>query len=206
MRKKQNNQPKWKRALENKNESNYHKKIEDILKKLSPQYINSIPFLLMDRRNLTKALIRIELFKKILEIPGYIIECGSYRGNGLGLLLNLSSIYEPFNYNRKIIAFDTFEGFKNVSLQDPKNASEGDLDDTDIKIIEDTINAMDFNRPIGHVKKVELIKGDACTTIPKYIKDNPHLIVSFLYLDFDIYSPTKVALENFMSLIPKGEL
>ena len=85
MRKKQNNQPKWKRALENKNESNYHKKIEDILKKLSPQYINSIPFLLMDRRNLTKALIRIELFKKILEIPGYIIECGSYRGNGLGL-------------------------------------------------------------------------------------------------------------------------
>ena len=40
-----------------------------------------------------------------------------------------------------------------------KNASEGDLDDTDIKIIEDTINAMDFNRPIGHVKKVELIKG-----------------------------------------------
>lgn len=204
MHKKQNSQPRWKRALENKNESNYHKKIEDILKKLSPQYINSIPFLLMDRRNLTKALIRIELFKKILEIPGYIIECGSYRGNGLGLLLNLSSIYEPFNYNRKIIAFDTFEGFKNVSLQDPKNASEGDLDDTDVKIIEDTINAMDFNRPIGHVKKVELIKGDACTTIPKYIKDNPHLIVSFLYLDFDIYSPTKVALENFMNLIPKG--
>ena len=31
----------------------------------------------------------------------------------------------------------------------------------------------------------------------KYIKDNPHLIVSFLYLDFDIYSPTKVALELY---------
>ena len=64
---------------------------------------------------------------------------------------------------------------------------------------------MDFNRPIGHVKKVELIKGDACTTIPKYIKDNPHLIVSFLYLDFDIYSPTKL-FENFMALFQRGEL
>jgi len=63
---------------------------------------------------------------------------------------------------------------------------------------------MDLHRPIGHVKKVELINGDACTTIPKYVKDNPHLIVSFLYLDFDIYSPTKVALEHFMGLIPKG--
>ena len=204
MSKNMSKQPKWKRGLENKQESNYHKKIENILKNLSPQYTNSIPFLLMDRRNLSKALIRIELFKKILEIPGYIIECGTYRGNGLGLLLNLSSIYEPFNYNRKIIAFDTFKGFKNVSNQDPKNACDGDLNDTDIKVIENSINAMDLHRPIGHIKKVELINGDACTTIPKYVKENPHLIVSFLYLDFDIYSPTKVALEHFIKLIPKG--
>ena len=33
-------------------------------KKIISQYINSIPFLLMDRRNLTKALIRIEFLKK----------------------------------------------------------------------------------------------------------------------------------------------
>lgn len=43
-------------------------------------------------------------------------------------------------------------------------------------------------------------------TIPKYIKDNPHLIVSLLYLDLDLYEPTKIALHNFMPRMPKGSI
>ena len=54
--------------------------------------------------------------------------------------------------------------------------------------------------------KVELIKGDATKTIPKFIKDNPHTVVSLLYLDFDIYKPTKVAIENFIDRMPKGAI
>jgi hypothetical protein len=41
-------------------------------------------------------------------------------------------------------------------------------------------------------------------TIPIYVKENPHLIIAMLYLDFDLYEPTKVALENFLPLVPKG--
>ena len=36
--------------------------------------------------------------------------------------------------------------------------------------------------------------------------DNPHLVVSVLFLDFDLYEPTKVALEHFIPRMPKGAI
>ncbi len=32
------------------------------------------------------------------------------------------------------------------------------------------------------------------------------MIVSLLYLDFDLYEPTKIALENFFPRMPKGSV
>ena len=37
-----------------------------------------------------------------------------------------------------------------------------------------------------------------------FIKENPHLMVSLLFLDFDLYEPTKCALENFLPRMPLG--
>ena len=54
--------------------------------------------------------------------------------------------------------------------------------------------------------KVELVKGDISTTIPKYLKANSHTVVSLLYLDVDVYKPTKIALKNFISRMPKGAI
>jgi len=51
-----------------------------------------------------------------------------------------------------------------------------------------------------------LVKGDATKTIPKFVDENPHLVVSVLYLDFDIYEPTKVAIEQFVPRMPKGSM
>jgi hypothetical protein len=68
----------------------------------------------------------------------------------------------------------------------------------------EAIKEYDENRFINQISKVELIRGDASVTIPKYIGDNPHLVISLLFLDFDIYKPTSVALRNFLPRIPKG--
>src|SRR3546814_7197955 len=59
-------------------------------------------------------------------------------------------------------------------------------------------------RFIGHVNKVKLVRGDATKTIPAFVEENPHLLVSLLYLDFDLYEPTRVALEHFLPRMPKG--
>jgi len=62
------------------------------------------------------------------------------------------------------------------------------------------------NRFIGHKEKVSLIKGDLKKTMPEYIKDNPHTIVSLLYLDLDGFEPTKIAIEQLISRMPKGSI
>ena len=57
-----------------------------------------------------------------------------------------------------------------------------------------------------HLEKIELIKGDATLTIPRYIDSNPELVCGLLYLDFDLYEPTAVALKNFLPRMPKGAI
>ena len=42
--------------------------------------------------------------------------------------------------------------------------------------------------------------------IPEFIENNRHLLVSLLYLDFDLYEPTLVALEHFFPRMPKGAI
>src|SRR3989338_6284462 len=70
------------------------------------------------RQDLSRFLVRHELFKKVLSLRGSIIECGVFRGAGLMSWAQLSAIYEPVNYQRQIIGFDTFAGFPDVKLED----------------------------------------------------------------------------------------
>jgi len=52
--------------------------------------------------------------------------------------------------------------------------------------------------------KVELLHCHATKTIPAYLEETPQLIVSLLYLDFDIYEPTVAAPKG--AVIAFGEL
>lgn len=123
----------------------------------------------------------------------------------------LSSALEPYAIHRKVIGFDTFEGFPNLTKEDMTSVSHNELKEKGFKShnmilaeLEESISEYNNNRFLNQFEKIELIKGDANITIPKYIEDNQHLIVSLLFLDFDIYQPTKTALENLVSRIPKG--
>ena len=57
---------------------------------------------------------------------------------------------------------------------------------------------------IPRFKRVELVKGDACETIPEYVKQNPGLRISLLHLDLDLYEPTLAALEHLYPLVVSG--
>ncbi len=76
------------------------------------------------RQDLTRFLAKYEIYKKILDVDGSIIECGIKFGGGLMTFAHLSSIFEPVNYTRKIIGFDTFSGFTNLSEYEKKSSSE----------------------------------------------------------------------------------
>lgn len=156
------------------------------------------------RQTMAHGLTRVKLFEKILDTKGSIIECGVYRGQGLMYFYHLSTILEPYAFNRKIYGFDTFTGFRSTNDKDPMKDKEGLLGDVNYEFLQEMITVHDMNRPVSHIPKAELIKGDAVKTIPEFVKTHPELIVAMLYLDFDLYAPTKTALEHFLPLIPKG--
>lgn len=161
-----------------------------------------------DRTSLSRFLVKSHIFSKIVDVQGSIIECGVHFGGGLFTWANLSSIYEPLNHRRRIIGFDTFEGFPNISSNDTAGcspqATEGGYKGGSLEDLVKSIAFYNSNRPLESIPKVELVAGDFTESWPRFIDLNPHVIISLLYLDFDIYFPTKFALEQLVSRIPKG--
>lgn len=165
------------------------------------------------RQNLARFLARYELFKLIKNIQGSIVECGVLFGGGLMSFAKLSTILEPYNFQRRIIGFDTFTGFPDIDKMDRRGKPErksahmkrhGFAAGDAYEDLQRAIQVYDVSRFLNHFPKVEVVKGDFAITAKKYLEDYPHLIVSCLYLDFDIYQPTKIALQHFFPRMPKG--
>jgi len=160
------------------------------------------------RQDLTNFLVRYEIFKRVLNVQGSVIECGVLHGGGLMAWAQFSAILEPTNHQRRVVGFDTFRGFPKLSKQDRMSESgharPGGMAVDSYDHLQRCVELFDQNRFIGHVPKVDLVRGDAVKTIPAYLKKNPQLIVSLLYLDFDIYQPTLAALKHFLPRMPKG--
>ena len=167
------------------------------------------------RRHLARFISRYELFMKILKIEGSIIECGVFKGDGVLAWGKLSEIFEPYAYKRKIFGFDTFEGFPDIKNKKDKSKIYSNssltkkkfkLENSEYEQILKSITEFDKERYLNNYKKISLIKGDAIKTIPRFIKENKHLLVALLFIDFDIYHPAKIALKNFLPRMGRGSI
>ena len=164
------------------------------------------------RQALSRFMARYELFKLQMNVKGCIVECGVHHGGGLMGWAKMSSALEPYALDRRIFGFDTFDGFPSVSDKDSgehnENKKLGGLRASyDVfEELSSLIDRYDKNRFLNSFQKVFLVKGDACETIPRFINENPYVLVSLLFLDFDLYEPTKVALENLLPRMPKGAI
>jgi hypothetical protein len=175
----------------------YYEKLENFTKYLS-------------RQTLARFLALYEVFKLAQNVQGSIVECGVNWGGGLMGFALMSAVLEPVNLQRQIIGFDTFEGFTGLAEPDRKSTAneelvrEGGFAADSFEDLKKCVELFNANRFISHVPKVSLVSGDARKTIPTFIEQCPYLVVSLLHLDFDLYEPTKVAIENFIPRIPKG--
>ena len=159
------------------------------------------------RQHLKRFLAMYEIFKLVLPVKGSVIDCGIYRGFSLMAWAKLSTILEPENLTRRIYGFDTFEGFTAIHEKDANRIAapeRGGLCARSYDELEALIAEYDRDRFLDHLQKVYVLPGDACQTIPQFIAENSHLVVSLLFLDFDLYKPTQVALEHFLPRMPKG--
>ena len=166
--------------------------------------------LFLTSKNLSRMLFFYEMYKKIVHSHGIIAEFGVRWGQTLSLMSAMRAIFEPFNRHRKIVGFDTFEGFKGLCEKDGTlckcqngsfSVSAGYQDYLDrILLMQEQLN------PMSHLKRYELVKGDAVKTVPMYLKSHPETIVSLGIFDFDIYAPTKAALEAIKPHLCKGSI
>ena len=158
---------------------------------------------------LTRFLALYEIFKRILPVKGSIVECGVFRGFGLMTWAKLSAILEPTNLTRRIYGFDSFAGFPPPHAKD-KNAlipaKRGQLSSNSFDELNTLIGLYDQDRYLGHIPKVKLVKGDARKTIPRFMKEHRHLVISLLFLDFDLYEPTRLAMRHFLPRMPRGSV
>ncbi len=168
--------------------------------------------LFIKREQLSYYIAKIELVKKIAGIKGSVIECGVFKGSSLLLMAKLFSVFEPYGIHRRIVGFDTFTGFPSSSDIDKKGQKDKNkyrknyLGNVNLKNIKNSIKLFNKHRPNGHISKIELIKGDATKTIPKFIGKNSHTLISLLYLDFDLFEPTRIALKHFLPRMSKGSI
>jgi len=166
--------------------------------------------LFVKRQDLSKQLFFNEIYKHVSRVQGVIMEFGVRWGQNLVTLNNLRGIYEPYNHSRKIIGFDTFEGFPSVDNKDGAHEAiqKGAFSVTKDydKYLEQVLNYHESECPLNHIKKNTLIKGDATTSLKEYLKQHPETIIAFAWFDFDIYEPTKKCLELIKPYLTKGSV
>lgn len=163
----------------------------------------------MRRAHVTRFAALYELFKLIQPVKGSIVECGVFRGFSLMTFAQLSAALEPTNLTRRIYGFDTFSGFPAVTDADSPadtGAQVGDLSADSYEELSRLIDVYDSDRFLGHIPKLSLVRGDVNETIPKFVAENQHLVVSMLFLDLDLHEPTVTALRHFLPRMPKGSV
>jgi len=174
----------------------------DELLELWPLFTRRIQFL--------KTMALIEIFKETVDLPGSIVECGVFKGQSLGLFGKLLETYSPGDSLKKIVGFDTFEGFLSLHEEDgPPDLSRaktiGGWNSIDfLPTLQKSLELNQEDSYLPRLSRIRLIKGNVRETIPKFVLDNPGFRISLLNLDLDLYEPTKTALEFLYPLVVPG--
>jgi hypothetical protein len=162
--------------------------------------------LFLTRQTLSRINFIQQLYRMILPVHGVVMEFGVRWGQNMALFSTLRGIHEPFNYNRRIVGFDTFEGFPSVTDEDGAAVKAGDYGVSPgwREDLEEILAIHEANAPIAHKRKHELVQGDATQTVTAYLAQHPETVIALAYFDFDIYKPTKVCLEAILPYVTKG--
>jgi hypothetical protein len=157
---------------------------------------------------LAKLLYVNELYQQVIDLPGVLMEFGVWWGQNLALFQSLRAVYEPYNHMRKVIGFDTFEGYPDVAPEDGSHplASEGQyaVSQDYIDHLREVLDYHEQENVMAHVQKYELVAGDATKTIADYLERNPHTLIALAYFDMQLYEPTRACLEAIRPHLVRG--
>lgn len=163
------------------------------------------------RYQMKRFLAHYDLFKMVIDVPGYIVELGVYRGVSLLTWAKLAEIFLTTDTNRMVYGFDSFAGLTDFGDKDGKMVPEtgkvpggwsaGKVQDEVEQLIALCNADLVLQRRMPRVK---LVTGDLADTLPQFLLDNPGVRISLLHFDVDLYKPTKIGLDLLYDRVVPG--
>ena len=156
-----------------------------------------------DPSRFSKFITHLEFFKQTSTVRGEIVEFGIFKGNSFFRWIKFRDLLEQTN-SRKVIGFDIFGDFPEAHFVDDKAKRDAFVAETNggRSISFEEINALLDQQDLN--KNVDIIKGDILVTLDEYLEKNPHLKISLLHIDVDLYEPSKYILEKLYEKVTKG--
>ncbi len=161
-------------------------------------YLTSQPY------RMGNILSHYELYKKITNLPGEVVELGVFKGSSIVQWATFRELLEN-EKSRKIIGFDMFGPFPKTPGEVPSDNEFIDKWNLDFEgnfvSKEELLKSME----VKGIHNVELVKGNILDTLPEYLEAHPNLKISLLHIDVDVYEPCKKGLELlFERVVPEG--
>ena len=128
--------------------------------------------------------------KQVLEegITGDMAELGVYRGNSAAVLAHYAR-----KSGKKLLLFDTFEGFDSRDLVADDEKRPVEFDATSLSLVKDVVGE----------EAVRFVQGWFPQSIPPDLYDSRFCLV---HIDCDLYEPAKAGLEFFYPRLSPGGL
>ena len=141
------------------------------------------------RQNIAKLVAQYEMLMMTKNVLGNIIEGGIFHGSGLLGWANLAVSLEPYNYQCKIVGFDTFTGLPESWRSYPRGyfSNNGNVPN------------INDERVIWHKGLVE----DTITELPSELILNNSLLIIF---DLDLFKPTMHCINYLRKYLKSGDL
>lgn len=147
-------------------------------------------------------LAHYELYKKIINLPGDVIELGVFKGGSFIQFATFRELLEN-ERSRKIVGFDIFGSFPQADKveSDKKFVDKWNQQHMgEFLSMEDIYKSLDLK----NIHNVELVKGDINQTVDEYLLRNPSTRISLLHIDTDIYEPSRTGLEKLYNRVVRG--
>lgn len=150
---------------------------------------------------MSNILSHYELYKKIVELPGDVVELGVYKGGSFFQFAAFRELLEN-EQSRKLIGFDMFNEFPETHNDGDNAFREKWVKETHNSFLtKEEIQKSLSNRKIGNT---DLIQGDVAVTIPEYLQKHPYMKIALLHIDVDIYEPTVIGLRYLYDYVVPG--
>ena len=159
-------------------------------------YLTSEPY------RLGNILAHYEIYKKIINIPGDVIELGVFKGGSISQFCTFRELLEN-EKSRKIIGFDMFGEFP---MTDAVKSDRTFVDNWNHTFESEFLEKEDIESALKEkgFANFELVKGNILETLDDYLEQNPHTRIALLHIDTDVYEPAKYALVKLFSRVVRG--